>query len=90
MIVQAPSYQGFKVPKQEKIYFTFVVRLIELLQAEILVRRIGNIDNFDINSWEKKVVKIFRALSVMERHKLGEPFFTKSFSELASYLIETR
>lgn len=47
----------------------FVVRAIELLQAEILVRRLGNSTHFDNESWEKKIVKIFKALGIMERHK---------------------
>ena len=42
---------------------------MELLQAEILVRRLGNIADFDKESWEKKIVKVFKALNVMEKHK---------------------
>jgi len=83
-------FQGFDTSKQENIYFTFVVRVIELLQAEILVRRLGTTDDFDNDSWEKKIVKIFKALNVMERHKTTEPVFSKSFSELGNYIIEKR
>lgn len=61
-----------------------------MLQAEILVRRLGNIADFDNDSWEYKMIKLFKALTVMERHKLNEPLFSKSFSELANYLIEKR
>ena len=67
-----------------------MLRAIELLQAEILVRRLGTISDFDNDSWEAKIVKIFKALNVMERHKLNEPLFSKSFSELANYLLEKR
>ena len=63
---------------------------MELLQAEILVRRLGTINDFDNDSWEKKIIKVFKALSVMERHKLNEPVLSKSFSELANYLVEKR
>ena len=66
------------------------MRAIELLQAEILVRKIGTISDFDHEAWEIKLIKIFKALSVMERHKLNEPVFSKSFSELANYLVEKR
>lgn len=43
--------------------------------------------NFDEAHWEKKVVKIFKALSMMERYKYLDPHFSKSFSELAQYLF---
>jgi len=43
--------------------------------------------NFDESLWEKKVVKIFKALSMMERFKYLEPHFSKSFGELAQYLF---
>lgn len=72
------------------MYFQFVLRAIELLQAEILVRRLGSIADFDNEAWEKKVIKLFKALNVMERQKLNEPIFSKSLSELANYLIEKR
>ena len=67
-----------------------MLRTIELLQAEILVRRLGTIADFDNETWEKKVIKLFKALNVMERQKLNEPIFSKSLSELANYLIEKR
>jgi len=41
------SFQGFESVKQENIYFKFVFRVIELLQAEILVRRLGTLEDFD-------------------------------------------
>ena len=43
----AYSMQGFKTEKQEKIYFQFVTRALELLQAEILLRQLGNTADFD-------------------------------------------
>ena len=49
----------------------------------------GSVENFDVHSWEKKIVKIFKALQVMERHKLGKPFLSNSFTELATYLNES-
>ena len=66
------------------------MRAIELLQAEILVRRLGTIADFDNDSWERKIVKIFKALNVMERHKMSEPLFSKAFGELGNYIIEKR
>ena len=83
------SMQGFRTPKQERIYFQFVTRALELLQAEILLRRLGTQD-FDQEGWEKKVVKIYKALQMMEKHKQEEPFLSKSFQELASHLVEKR
>ena len=64
--------------------------MIELLQAEILVRRLGTISDFDNDSWEKKIVKIFKALKVMEKHKDGEPLFSNALKELAGFLQEKR
>ena len=66
------------------------MRANELLQAEILVRRLGNIADFDKESWETKIIKVYKALTVMEKHKVNEPIFSRSFSELATYLIEKR
>ena len=45
---------------------------------------------FNNDAWEKKVVKIFKALSVMEKHKKEEPFFSKSFEELATFLKDSK
>lgn len=42
--------------------------------------------DFDEAGWEKKVVKIYKALSVMEKVKYLEPHFSKTFSDLASFL----
>ena len=60
------SLQGFKARKQEKIYFQFVIKVVELLQAEILLRRFGTGEDFDQEGWEKKIVKIYKALLMME------------------------
>ena len=84
------SFQGFDDHRQEDVYFKFVVRAIELLQAEILVRRLGNISDFDNDLWEKKIVKIFKALKVMERQKMSEPHLSHAFSELGNFLGERR
>lgn len=43
--------------------------------------------NFDESSWIKKIVKLFKALTMMERYKYLDPHFSKSFSELAHYLL---
>ena len=54
------------------------------------MRRLGTIADFDNDSWERKIVKIFKALNVMERHKQAEPLFSKAFGELGNYIIEKR
>ncbi len=43
--------------------------------------------NFDEVGWEKKIVKLFKGLTMMERYKYLDPHFSKSFSELAQYLF---
>ena len=67
-----------------------MTRAVELLQAEIVLRSLGTTADFDQEGWEKKIVKIYRALALMEKHKVEEPFFSKSFQELAQHLIEKR
>lgn len=42
--------------------------------------------NFDEAGWEKKIVKIYKALSIMEKVKYLEPHLSKTFSDLASFL----
>jgi len=54
------------------------------------VRRLGNLGDFDNDAWEKKILKIMKALILMERHKASEPHFSKSFEELASFLKSQR
>ena len=39
--------------------------------------------NFDEDKWEKKIVKIYKALAVMEKVKYIEPHFSRSFTDLA-------
>eukprot|EP00347_Sterkiella_histriomuscorum_P008468 403344982 len=41
--------------------------------------------NFDGTSWEKKIVKIFKAMTLMEKYKYLEPHFSKSFLDLAQF-----
>ena len=67
-------------------------RAIELLQAEILVRRLGGeaAAEFDQDAWEKKLLKINNALRVMEKHKHAEPYFSSSMSELTNFLRENK
>ena len=42
--------------------------------------------NFDDQSWERKILKIFKALQIMEKAKYLEPHFSLSFYELAQFL----
>lgn len=42
--------------------------------------------DFDEAGWEKKIVKVYKALSIMEKVKYLEPHFSKTFSDLASFL----
>lgn len=43
--------------------------------------------DFDESGWEKKIVKIFKALSIMEKVKYLKPHFSSTLSELASFLF---
>jgi hypothetical protein len=42
--------------------------------------------DFDEANWEKKIVKIYRALQLMEKVKYLEPHFSKAFGDLASLI----
>jgi len=48
------------------------------------------VTGFDNNSWEKKIIKINKALGVMERHKKSDPFFSKCFSDLTQFVADQR
>ena len=54
----------------------------------------GGIDiltnNEESYKFDKKVVKIFKALRLMEQQKTLEPKFSESVKELAQYLNEVR
>ena len=39
--------------------------------------------DFDDGTWEKKIVKLYKALSSMEKLKYLEPHFSKSINDLA-------
>ena len=45
---------------------------------------------FDSGAWEKKLLKIYKALRLMEKHKQTEPYFSDSFKELAIFLNENK
>ena len=89
-LVKPETFFGFTSKEQESVYIKFLFRAIELLQAEILVRRTGLNLEFNNESWEKKVIKIFKAMNVMEKHKEDETHFSKAFAELARFLKDSR
>jgi hypothetical protein len=57
-----------------------------MLQAEIISRNYpdGKESKFDLDSWEKKIIKVYKAMAMMERYKSEEPFYSWSFSSLVS------
>ncbi len=64
------QYNGFANPKQFLMYIKFAGKALELMQQEIMQRKLGtSIIEFDETTWQKKMVKVFKALQLMERHK---------------------
>jgi hypothetical protein len=47
------------------------------MQEEIISRKL-NLTNFDENSWQKKLYKVYKALQAMENHKNTEPYISNS------------
>ena len=52
------------------MYIKFAGKALELMQQEIMQRKLGtSVIEFDELTWQKKLVKVFKALQLMERHK---------------------
>jgi hypothetical protein len=50
-------------------------------------RRLGTeVVPFDNDVWEKKIVKVHKALELMERHKGCEPYLSHKLENLGGYL----
>jgi len=49
---------------------------------------IDSLSNLDDSNFEKKVVKIYKAMRIMEQAKHLEPKFSESIKELAKYIAE--
>jgi hypothetical protein len=47
------------------------------------------IEPFDEIRWAKKIVKLYKVLSHLEKMKYLEPYFSKGISQLARYLCDT-
>jgi hypothetical protein len=46
-------------------------------------------EDASVFQWEKKIVKIHKALTVMEKQKYLNPHFSLSFGDLAQHLLTT-
>ena len=62
------------------MYNQFVGKALDLMQSELLRKPTAN--------WAKKLVKVWKALQVMEEHKAHEPYFSRNIAELAGKLKE--
>ena len=50
-------------------------------------RRLGTeVVPLDIDVWEKKIVKVHKAMELMERYKCCDPYLSKRIEPLGSYL----
>lgn len=49
-----------------------------------------SLSNLDDSNFEKKVVKIYKAMRIMEQAKHLEPKFSESIKELSKYISEQR
>lgn len=75
---------GFTSRNQESTYMQFVSKLIQVLAEEILGTRTGKYKDTGFN---KKIVKIYRALKVMEKQKKTDPKFSEDFKDMALYIF---
>ena len=78
---------GFANEAQEATYNKFLTRLIQLMSSEILMRmRVHEGRTADSSGFCKKIVKIYKAMRVMETQKSAEPRFSTFIKELAYFV----
>lgn len=73
-------YSGFTTKKQEITYDKFIVKTLELVSVEILnyLKGVTMFTQFD-----KKMIKIYKALNIMEHSKQDGINFSSGIKELA-------
>lgn len=79
---------GFANEQQDATYNKFLERLVQIMSHEILMRMRVNQDgrNADSSSFCKKIIKIYKAMKVMETQKKSEPRFSSFIKELAYFV----
>lgn len=88
-------YGGFATRSQETTYNKFVFKTIQVFAEEVMRRmnaamNPGNLAGLDDAAFEKKCVKLYKALRLMEKHKHLEPRFSDAFAEIAKYISQFR
>jgi len=56
-------------------------KTVELMQDEYLARM--SHEQFDNNKWEKQMLKLYKAMMMMEQFKSEPPFFSLKIAKLA-------
>ena len=87
-----PPHSGFATEEQETVYYRFLSKLVRLLSDDVLAKRKGgksdirknqcmcSLENtMDEAQFEKKIVKIFKAMKLMENSKNENPKFSSDF-----------
>lgn len=79
---------GFAKPKQLLYYMQFCTKVLSLLASELLEVKYG----YPVkgHQWEKRLLKAFKALAVMEQYKNNEPHFTQPLTTLIEHIKKIR
>lgn len=83
-----PTNLGFQSEKQLDTYLKFLERAFDVVQQEVIARMTGHHFNYD--KWEKQVIKLHKAMSMMEKFKSETPHFSRCFGKLAQFLKNKR
>ena len=70
------SFNGFDNEKQQITYEKFVSKALQIFSSEIIQRKKGDPDD---QAFEKKVVKLYKALRVMEKSKRSGQMYSQDF-----------
>ena len=85
---QPPNYSGFSTLNQQLTYEKFVSKTINVMSLYVLSFLKGEADGVN---WPKKIMKLYRALAVMEKSKLGSAIrFSQEMKELVYFLFENK
>ena len=82
-----PNFGGFSTQQQETTYCKFISKLISILSDEIISNKKAVPSN---TSFDKKIIKVYKAIKVMEKQKMGQPKYSENIKDLAKYLFALR
>ena len=75
-------HSGFASKQQESTYNKFVMKAFEVFSEHVMLKytqNISSLNHLDESGFEKKIVKIYKALKLMEQAKHADPKFSDGF-----------